>query len=93
MNTKGQYMKESNTLADNASNISLGRKILINTKGQYMKESNTLAENASKISLGRENLIDKFGISLFTLISYILELFQPYTAISWTNHLYLRLKS
>ena len=37
-------MKESNTLATNATLKQLQRDILQDTKGQYMKESNTLIE-------------------------------------------------
>ena len=47
LNTKGQYMKESNTLADNAiGNLQVG-EFLLYTKGKRMKESNTLADNAT----------------------------------------------
>ena len=45
--TKGRYMKESNTLADNATIKRLKREVLLNTEGQYMKESNTLANIAT----------------------------------------------
>ena len=45
-NTKGQYMKESNTIADNVVNNFLIKKLLLNTKGQYMNESRILAVNA-----------------------------------------------
>ena len=38
LNIKGQYMKESNTLAVNVVNIFLRREVLIDIKGQYMKE-------------------------------------------------------
>ena len=51
LNTKRQYMKESNTLVDNAAINLLQRDILLNTKRQYMKESNTLADDAAIISL------------------------------------------
>ena len=44
-NTKGQYMKESNTLADDVAKNFLRRDIWLNIKGQYMKESNTLVGN------------------------------------------------
>ena len=40
-------MKESNTLAGNATINQQQKEILVNTKGQYMKESNTLAGNAT----------------------------------------------
>ena len=36
-------MKDSNTLADNATIKQLQKTVLLNTKGQYMDESNTLA--------------------------------------------------
>ena len=45
-NTKGQYMKESNTLAGIAIIKLLQREVLLDIQGQYMKESNTLAGNA-----------------------------------------------
>ena len=38
LNIKGQYMKESNTLAGNADNNLLIREVLLNIKGQPMKE-------------------------------------------------------
>ena len=47
-------MKESNRLADNATNISLRRDIWQNIKEEYMKESNTLVGNVANISLGRK---------------------------------------
>ena len=59
LNTKGQYMKESNTLAGNAIIKQLQRKVLPNTKGQYIKESNTLAGNV-------ENNLPGSQISIFT---------------------------
>ena len=37
-NTTEKYMKEPDTLADNAENISLRRELCLNTKGEYMKE-------------------------------------------------------
>ena len=39
-------MKESNTLADNATIKQLQREILLDTKEQYMKESNILVYSA-----------------------------------------------
>ena len=47
-------MKELDTLAANAANISLRREIWIHTKKQYMKESITVVDNATNISLTRE---------------------------------------
>ena len=41
------YIKESNTLAVNATIKQLKREVLLFIKGQYMKESNTLAVNAN----------------------------------------------
>ena len=41
LNTKGQYMKETNTLAPNVTIKELQKEIWVNTKEQYMKESNT----------------------------------------------------
>ena len=46
LNTKEQYINESNTLVGNAT-INQRQAELLNTKEQYMKESNTLAGNAS----------------------------------------------
>ena len=40
-------MKESNTLADDVTNISLRKDIWIYTKGQFTKESNIHAANAN----------------------------------------------
>ena len=57
LDTKGQCMKEANTLLDNIgyANIKqLERGILVNTKSQYMKESNILAGNAANNFLIRE---------------------------------------
>ena len=45
-NTKGQYMKESNTIAPNVTNNLF---FLFNTKRQYMKESNTLVDSVGNI--------------------------------------------
>ena len=47
MNTKGQYMKESNILVGNAAYNSLRMEVLQDTKEQSMKESNSLAGNAT----------------------------------------------
>ena len=44
-NIKGQYMRESNILAENATMKLPQRQIWLNTKGEYMKESNILAGN------------------------------------------------
>ena len=41
-------MKESNTLASNATRNLQVREILLVTKRQHMKESNTLAHNATR---------------------------------------------
>ena len=38
LNSRGQYMKESNTLEGNVISKLLKRDILHNTKGQYMKD-------------------------------------------------------
>ena len=38
LDTKGQYMKESNTLADNATNNLIGRVVQLNTKGHYIRD-------------------------------------------------------
>ena len=49
-----QYMKESNSLADNAIIKQHQKEVLLNTKGQYIKKSNTLACNAGNNSLKME---------------------------------------
>ena len=54
MNTKVQYMKESNIHVDNATIEQQQREGLLNTKGQYMKELNTLVGNATIKQLQRE---------------------------------------
>ena len=46
-NIKRQYIRESNTLAGNATINQVQREVLLNIKGQYMKESNTLAMQLS----------------------------------------------
>ena len=56
-NIKGQYMKESNTLAGNGVKNFLRREMLRNTKGQYMKESDTLVGNAANNFQWRELLL------------------------------------
>ena len=47
LDTEGQYMMESNTLANFATIRQLQREIQLNTEVQYMKESNTLANFAT----------------------------------------------
>ena len=51
-------MKESNTLARNATIKQQQEEVLLNTKGQYMKETNTLAGNNS---LRKEILLNTKG--------------------------------
>ena len=48
-------MKESNTLAGNAANTSLRRKVWLHTEEECMKESNALTGNAANICQG-ENI-------------------------------------
>ena len=55
-------MKESNSLAGNATIKQLQREILLNTKGQYMKESNTLVDNVAYNFLRKEVLQDTIGL-------------------------------
>ena len=55
-------MKESNTLADNATIKQLQREALLNTKEQYMKESNILVGNAANNFLGRVILLDTISL-------------------------------
>ena len=47
LSIKGQFMKESNTLADNVVIKQLQMVILLSIKEQFMKESNTLADNVA----------------------------------------------
>ena len=54
-------MKESNTLADNATIKQHQKEILLNTKGQYMKESSTLAANATIKQHQKDILLDTKG--------------------------------
>ena len=61
LNTEGQYMKYSNTLAEYVTIKQLKRDIWLNTKGQYIKESNILAGNAINNFLGREILLNTKG--------------------------------
>ena len=56
-----QYMKESNTLVDNATIKKHLKEILLNTNGQYMKESNTLVGNATIKQHQKEILLDTEG--------------------------------
>ena len=51
-------MKESNTLADNATIKQLQKTVFLNTKGQLMKESNTLACNAATKQFQSRILLD-----------------------------------
>ena len=48
MNTKEEYMKESNILAANVTIEQLRREVWLNTRGEYMKESNIIAGNLTK---------------------------------------------
>ena len=57
LNTKEQYMKESDILADNATIKQLQKGILLNTKQQYMKDSNIPAGNATIKQLPRAILL------------------------------------
>ena len=61
LNTKGQFMKESNTLVGYAIIKQLTSLILLNTKGQYMKESNTLAGYVTIKQQQREVLLNIKG--------------------------------
>ena len=47
LNTKGQYMKESNILEANATIKQQQKELLLNTKGLYMKESNIVVDNVT----------------------------------------------
>ena len=58
---KGQYMKESNTLVDNAAIKLLQREVLLNKKGQCIKKSNTLTGNASMKQHTKEILLNTKG--------------------------------
>ena len=54
-------MKESNTLAGNATIKQHQKEILLDTKGQYMKVSNTLVYNATIKQHKNEILLDTKG--------------------------------
>ena len=62
-------MKESNTLADNATIKQLKREILLCAKEQYMKESNILVDNATIKQLKRDTLMNIKG-------QYMMEVLQ-----------------
>ena len=47
LNIKGQYMKESNTLAGNAIIKQQQKEILLNTKEKYMKELDSHKEKCA----------------------------------------------
>ena len=61
MNTRGQDVKESNTLAAYANIEQLQGVILLNITGEYMKGSNTLADNVANNYLTREVWIHTIG--------------------------------
>ena len=54
-------MKESNTIAGNATIKQLQRDVLLDTKGQYMKKSNTIPGNATIEQLQREVFLSTKG--------------------------------
>ena len=54
-------MKESNTIAGNATIKQLQRDVLLDTKGQYMKKSNTIPGNATIKKLQKEVLLSTKG--------------------------------
>ena len=70
LNIKGQFIKESNTLAGNVANNFLKRELLLSTKGQYMKESNTLPGNMVNNSLREGILLNTKG-QYIKLLLYI----------------------
>ena len=80
LDTKGQYMKESNTLASYVANTFRRREIWIHTKGQYIKESNTFADNAKNISLQKEVWLNTKGEHMkefrMLLYTYTIGLYQ-----------------
>ena len=55
-------MKESNTLANNATNNFLGRDFWINMKGQYMKGSDTFKVKVANKFHKRFKLLDIIGL-------------------------------
>ena len=69
LNTKGQCMKESNSLADNSPAINVTNKhlrweVLLNTKRQYMKWSNILVGSAGYNYLGKDILQHTKGLCM-----------------------------
>ena len=77
---KRLFMKESNTLAGNATIMQHQKGILLNTKGQYMKESNTLAGNTTIKQHQKEILLNRKGQYIKesnTKLSYNNSQFQP----------------
>ena len=62
MSTKGQYMKELDTLAGNVAMKQPQREICLDTKRQYMKEPNILADIVTNNLLQRLVLQDIYKI-------------------------------
>ena len=60
-NIKGQYMKESNILVENATINQPQREVWLDTKGEYMKESNILVGNVTIKQLQRVVLLNTRG--------------------------------
>ena len=54
LSTKGQYTKESNTLAGNVANNSLKREVLLDTKNHYMRKFNNLVEKSNKTGFNEQ---------------------------------------
>ena len=61
-NIKGQYMRESNILAENATIKLPQRQIWLDTEEEYMKESNIPAGNTENSFQERERLLDIIGM-------------------------------
>ena len=56
-----KYMKESNTVAGNATIKQLQRDVLLDTKGQYMKKSKSFAVNTTIMPLIWDVLLNTKG--------------------------------
>ena len=73
-------MKESNNLADNAENISLGRDLWLNTKGEYTKEYKMLLYKIKPINI-KIRFVSKYAqIQVWDILVIII-----YTYISKKN--------
>ena len=73
LKTKGQYMRESNTLGGNAT---ISSPILLYTKGQYMKEQNTLDDSIENNELEGQ-IIGLPGVKHVSILKETPNFFYP----------------